>query len=937
MSNTSAKYWKQSRPARIALHSAGWLLAIVTSFWLATSNPSSLPAQSKPAPSSKPAPGAKSSATSKMSPQAKPAAKGRPATKGAATPKAKPAAPSVVQDRKTFDEHVRPFFTRHCNKCHGAEKSEAKLRLDTLTADFITRPASDHWVEVLNRINLGEMPPDGEPKPEAETLERVTDWITAELNVARSQSESTGGRVLLRRLTRFEYANTVHDLLKVNFVAGESPLEKLPPDGSIAGFDRVSRALLLDPSLMEAYLNVAQDVVDRALAFRPPLVSERTLRYKFTDAPGTPMAYQLNGRDAELDGEFLVMRESGGRTYGKLRHPYNQKEIPLTGKYRIRIRAAADKGTRGEPVFMDLVYGATGRHARFRVDATRDAPQVYEFEKTFDATEPGEFQVNIVNGTKFRLGNGEWYHYNNLLTKLAESGQSKEATRWKARLRAEGAYDGYVRSSYVPEVLQVEKLPALYLEWIEVVGPLQGEYPPPSLNAVFGDLAAARRFAASDCREEVLADAKSVFERLTSRAFRRPATKSEIAALVKLVEDEWDAGAKSPQALKAGLVALLCSPDFLFLFEPTTPDTAKTRPLNDYELATRLSYFLWSSMPDAELSRLAKAGQLRDPATLTKQVDRMLADPLSEGFVLGFARQWLKIDEISRFAPDQQIYPDYYATDMAGIDQDVKAEPLAFFREVLQKDESVTSFLDSDWLMLNERLAKLYGISGVDGGEIRRVALNRASGEAAADAPERVRGGLLGMAGVHLWGADGNRTKPVERGKYILTVLFNNPPPPPPPNAGEVEPNLSGQVLSVRERLAKHREQTTCNNCHRRIDPYGLALENFNVIGRWRDRLDGEKPLSHWGNNRPAIDSAGTLPNGREFTNFVEFKQAVTEQQERFVRALSEKLLIYAIGRTLEPADRATIDKIVSASQTPKPTLRALLRNIVVSEAFSTK
>jgi hypothetical protein len=236
--------------------------------------------------------------------------------------------------------------------------------------------------------------------------------------------------------------------------------------------------------------------------------------------------------------------------------------------------------------------------------------------------------------------------------------------------------------------------------------------------------------------------------------------------------------------------------------------------------------------------------------------------------------------------------------------------------------------------MLNERLAKLYGVEGVTGPELRRVALSR--DDAAAPVGAR-RGGLLGMAGIHLWGADGNRTKPVERGKYILTVLFNDPPPPPPPNAGEVEPNLRGENLTVRERLARHREQPTCNHCHGRIDPYGLALENFNVIGQWRDRLDGEKPLAHWGDARPPIDVAGTLPSGREFADFLEFKQALRDQEERFTRALCEKLLVYAIGRTLEPADQSQLDRLVGTPQAGHHTLRSMLQDIAESVEFQTK
>ncbi|HEX5106044.1 MAG TPA: DUF1587 domain-containing protein, partial [Pirellulaceae bacterium] len=459
---------------------------------------------------------------------------------------APPPAPAV--DFKTFEDHVTPFLKKHCHKCHGAEQAEAKLRLDTLAADFLQRPAADHWVEVLDRLNLGEMPPEDEPRPAAEDLAAVTDWITSELRLARERSQSTGGRVLLRRLTRLEYANTVRDLLQVEFAGGQGPLVQLPPDGSLAGFDRVSKALLLDPSLMEAYLSVAQQVADQAIVFRPPLVPERTLRYEFEHtAFNGAISYQLSHRANELDGPFMVVMETSARTYGKLRHPYSDKEIPLTGRYRIRVRAAADPGERGEPVFMDVTYGAEGLQGRFRVEATKDAPQIYEFEKTFDAFTPGEFHVGIANGTRFSFGNAEWHERNNELTRLAEEGNMLEATRMKARLRAEGGYDHYVRGSYLPEVLHTETLPKLYLDWIEVIGPLQGEYPPPSMHTVFGDAERAARFVAGDTsREQLLDDARAVFAGLLPRAFRRPVQDAEVERIVGLVAAELEAGAEPP-------------------------------------------------------------------------------------------------------------------------------------------------------------------------------------------------------------------------------------------------------------------------------------------------------------------------------------------------------------------------------------------------------
>jgi len=869
-----------------------------------------------------------------------------------AEPEANPARQTdAAQPSKVFEEQVQPFFQLHCIKCHGPEKAEAKLRLDTLGVEFINRPAADHWVEILDRMNLGEMPPEGEPRPAAAQLTAVTDWITSELQQARKQAQSTGGRVLLRRLSRTEYANTIRDLLQVEFAEGNGLREMLPPDGSIGGFDKVSKALLLDPSLMEAYLTAAKQIAEKAIITRPPLIPQRTMRFEFKETANSAMSYLLTNREAELQGSLMVLREGGARTYGKLRHPSDNKEIPITGRYRVRVQAAADIGKRGDPLYMDIVYGAEGRQARFRVDAPREAPKVYEFEKTFDATLPGEFQVNLVNGTRFREGNAEWYELSGKLTKLAEEGQSVVATRMKARMRAEGAYDSSVRGSYVPQALHLDILPALFVGWIEVIGPLQEEFPPKSLEQIFGRRDVSIPPAESDTSDpavvsQTIALARDAFSRLLPRAFRRPVVLREIDALVSVVREELQNRVSPEEALRTGLVAMLCTPDFLLLFEGTEPAGAiankqpatttasqTERKLTDYELAVRLSYFLWSSLPDDELLLLAKSGTLQQPTVLSAQVQRMLADPKSEGLVQGFARQWLKVAEMTRFKPDEQIYPRFYATEMVGIDKDVETEPLAFFREILNRREPVNQFLNSDWLMLNERLAKLYGIEGVTGLELRRVALDRKSGT-----PEQeVRGGLLGMAGVHLWGADGNRTKPVERGKYILDVLFNDPPSPPPPNAGEVEPNLRGAVLTVRERLQKHREQATCNSCHRRIDPFGLAMENFNAIGQWREKLDGERPLAQLGENRPVIDPSGTLPNGRAFKTFGEFRTAVTEQRERFIRSLAEKLFVYALGRTIEPPDRTAIDAIVAEAKGDEATLPALISGVVRTRQFLSK
>ena len=1018
------------------------------------------------------------------------------------------AAPPVA-DEAAFRTTIKPFFKTHCTSCHDGDLSEGELRLDNLEANFSDREPSAHWVEVLDRINLGEMPPEDEPRPAPADLVKVTDWISKNLSQMRRSAEGTGGRVLMRRLSRIEYANTVRDLLNVEFVDGQGPLEDLPPDGSIQGFDRISKALLVDPTLMQAYIDVGGQIAERAVVFRPPPVPTKTMHFDFVDTRNSAMSYLLNKRTHEINGASLTVMQSGARTYAKLLHPSTNKEIPVTGRYRVRVCAAADSGDSKKPVFMDVTFGSLGRIGRFRVDAKIDEPKIYEFDRTFDASVPGEFGVHIVNKMRFSETRQVVHKTHRESNDLFADGKPMESLRLKARMRAEGNYDSFVRGGYLPSVIDTKPLPKLHLKWIEVIGPIQSDFPPPSMHAIF-----PAGMPSAD--QQTIEAATAAIKRLLPRAFRRRTTPAELDGIVGVMKADIAAGASFEQAMETGLTAMLCSPNFLYLRED---ESAKLRKLTSFELATRLSYFLWSSKPDDELFRSAASGKLsNDAAELNRQVDRMLADPRSDGLVNGFARQWLKVDEFTRFLPDEKIFPKFYETEFAGLEKDIVQEPLAFFREVLDKEEPIQSFLSSDWLMLNERLASYYGISGVVGNEFRRVPLVKPNvwmanvkarvsnqpqigpihviGPFTADtmqsaydqrfAPERkldlekpvgelrwvkkaewtddtvhyvfndatsafylyrqidskieqdlplalgsddaikvwingdevlknyvkrgveknqdrvtvklkvgknellikivngqsnggfffkaetlqletltalqmsalkrtraqrriledtylsestsaARGGLLGMAGVHLWGADGNRTKPVERGKYLLTVLFNDPPPPPPPNAGEVEPNLRGKQLTVRKRLELHREQTTCNNCHRRIDPYGLAMENFNAIGQWRVQADGEKPINQYWGERTAIDPSGMLPNGVEFGNFLEFKRALLAQKNRFARGLTEKLLMYALGRTIEPTDRPIIDRMLVAADKDGMTIKSLVKQIVNSQPFQTK
>gem|GEM_PF-452358 len=1052
------------------------------------------------------------------------------AVAGAATP-----APTVA-DRPSFDKQVTPFLQQHCVKCHGPEKQKGDVRLDNLPPDFVNNPAAGVWAEVRNKLNLGEMPPKEEARPDSAALAAVTRWVAGEQRAVQRLAVSTGGRVLLRRLSRAEYANTVRDLLDVDFVPGEGPEDLLPPDGRLEGFDKLSKALLLDPSLMDQYFRVAELVANRAIQVRPPAVPSRVARYEFEDTRTEgPIRYIAEQRGTAFTDTAMILFDSAARTFGRLRHAHSGTQIPARGEYLVRVRAGADPGARGTPVFMEVERGPE-RIGKARVDAPLSAPQVFEFRVTCDPKVNGEFQVMFLNGTRMDDNNGDSIHYNTHIMKLGREQQFAQAELLKARGRAEGLYAEFQRGRPNVRTFDMAPLPRLLLDYIEVEGPLQGSWPPKSLSTVFAEGREPEKLGPDYARR--------IFERLLPRAFRRPVTADEVNVIAGLVADQLKRGESFEEAVKAGLVATLCSPSFLYLFEPVRsgPQTADRRPqtgvrapgaglksevgglrsLSDYELAARLSYFLWSTLPDEELTATARAGRLREPAALDAQVSRMLAHAKAEAFVSGFGGQWLKVHEFDSFQPDQQIYPAYYDNDFAGVGELMNREPLEFFREVLRRNESVLAFLNADWAMLNEKLAAFYGITGVKGADFQRVklpsradwlaqlrreagpqpvlgpwhqigpfesetfdaavatefppergvdlaakypgrnnsTLNWVKREDMADglswfpfghsrsafylhrvitsptareltlsfgvndslkvwlngtpvltanlrprvtpddqvvrvplragenhlllkvinnfgiggyyfraglipanvvsalaAPESAwtpeqqhavdafyldtvpgarRGGLVAMAGFHKWGSDGNRTKPVHRGKYVLEVLFNVPPAPPPPNAGEVQANPRGQNRSIRERLAGHRERESCRNCHAGLDPYGLALENFNAIGQWRTRQDGEKSIENWF-NPPPIEPDGSLPNGRSFANFLEYKAALASQSDRFLKGLAEKMFVYALGRTVEPTDAATIDQLVETTKSGGHSLRTLITAIVRTEAFRTK
>ncbi|MHC4880586.1 MAG: DUF1592 domain-containing protein [Planctomycetota bacterium] len=863
---------------------------------------------------------------------------------------------------ESFSTSVRPVLRKYCVRCHGPEQQSGDFRVDTLTANFDSAEQAAHWVEVMDNLNLGEMPPDDEPKPSADKLRNVTRWIAAELRAAERRTAGGGGRVALRRMNRVEFSSTIRDLLGIRFLPGDDPAELLPPDPTYDGFDKVATSLMLDSSLLGNYYEAAKKVAELAIVDGPPKFPTHLSHFEMEDMgkPGSGFSYVCSGTTVcgEHDVRLLV---GNTRTHRGLLYPKTQQMFPVKGFYTIRVRASADRGDGDEPVrmFVERQQDRHGYLMEVDVTATRDAPKVYEvtLPMTSLAESSGVYmKVGIANGAKgvqqsqlkhikgpekvISVGMPGFFSFDKKMKEASTKGDHATALRLAARKKAEG-WTGSRRPGL--GLLEPSHFRKLYIDWIEIEGPLYEKWPPRSHTALF--------FKGEDAVEN-LDYAREMFARFLPRAFRRPVEDAEVERVVKLIGAELDRGLPFKDAVKLGLTYTLTSPSFLYLSEPAPDDESRT--LTDYELASRLSYFLWSSMPDERLFKLARDGRLNNPKALRGEVDRMLEDPKSQALVDGFAAQWLQTEEFLDFQPDQKIYPQFYREHDPQLREFMAREPLAFFEEVARNDLSLLNFIDSDFVVVNEPLAKFYGLNmesfngepqttaaGRDHSHSRLWLADKQSGRHHRFAFRRVelpknspRGGLLGQAGVHLRGSDGIRTKPVNRGVYVREVLFNDPPDPPPPNAGEVEPNIEGERLTVRQRLIQHQQIEACASCHRGIDSYGLALENFDVTGAWRERQNGEE---FRGSNTPPVDASGTLPNGRTFSGFAEFKALLLEQDDRFRRAIAGKLFLYALGRPVDVRDRGTINVVTAKMSENGNTFRSAVQALVELQVFRTK
>lgn len=682
---------------------------------------------------------------------------------------------------------------------------------------------------------------------------------------------SRNGRTAVRRLNRAEYENTVCDLLSIR-----TDLKTLLAlDGSSAGFDNVSSALQISSFALERYLEAGEKALRVAIANTP----QPPLFHKKLDL--RQQTCVKNSQEAVFrhldDGLVLMSSSEWNQVWISEFYPQHG------GTFRIRISASAFQSG-DKPITYRVTSGKlTGKEGLIGYyDAQPDQPTVTE---TVVRLEPRAVIAILPYGLPGA----------NVVTKTKID-----------------EYPG----------------PGVAIQWVEIEGPLHESWPPPSHRGLLGELP-QKAFASpsiNDYREVVserpVEDAREILSRFVRRAFRRSITADDIDPFVKLFAAKLEAGATFEEAIRVALLGVLVSDEFLYLIE-------RPGPLDDFALASRLSYFLWSSCPDDELLRLAEQQRLREPAQLRQQVDRLLDHPRAAAFTENFVGQWLGLREIDFTEPNHLLYPEFDHL----LKVSMIRETELFFAELLRHDLSVTNIIDADFSLLNARLAKHYGVPGPSGFEFQRTALPKSSH----------RGGVMTMASVLKVTANGSYTHPVHRGVWILERLLGERPPNPPPDVPVVEPDIRG-AKGIREQLAKHRE-SGCASCHEQIDPPGFALENFDVIGGWREHyrttgnggevvIDGKKMLYRRG---PAVDGSGEMPDGRKFQNVDEFKKHLLADKEQILQALTRHLVTYATATAPEKIDQPELAKIIAAARQKNDGLRWLVHEIVQSPLFLQK
>jgi hypothetical protein len=810
---------------------------------------------------------------------------------------------------------VAGFYAEHCVRCHKEGKAKGGFRMDELLAKPTVEGLDDPWRNVLEKLSGREMPPaDEEKRPSNEAYEAQIQWLRGELEKSEQRTASARPRAQ-RRLNRAEYNRTVSDL----FGFPLRPADAFPPDDALHGFDTVAEGLNTSTVLLEQYLAGAQDIaaaVTRAYDTRPPERKVLRLVMNTQDPPG-----------------FRLFNPNALVRFGDPRKPWENRQwvgnswgwdqqVHAPGFYTLTLRGKPRGLEAGERVIVRLdVHGRrigvfdSGVATEGAADPPLLQARVWLEPMRFYSESAAAFTFTYVNGNPFGTAVGETEDYHGSCWQTFVDFRAKRFPDLK-----ENPGDNWMPSE-LPD-LPVRRIADVELE---VVGPEPGAWPPVGFQRTYAEALK-------------LQDLRGLLSGLMPVAWRRPVTVEEVAGIEAFAAKAADPSGGFSAKVQAAITRILVAPEFLFLVEAVPPGMPRgSYRLTNWELATRLSYFLTGTQPDAELRDAAGRGELRDATKLTAQVDRLLRDPRCvTALTDGFLSSWLHLDRLAGVMPEPKLFPRF-GDDLK---RSMAEEPKAFFAALLRENGKVTDLLDARYTWANERLAIHYGLDRklIRGSALRRVEL-----------PDRQRGGLLGMAGLLTLTSEATRTSPVKRGAYVLETLFHRPPPPPPPNVGDLIPNTASS-RTIREHLVRHREDAACAGCHSRIDPWGLALENFDAVGAWRTQEvawedpSRPDPRGDGKGNGPRtfpIDARFELPIQSEAAKRLEGLEAVRAEllhrRDDFARGFTEKMMIHALGRGLVVSDHRSIDGAVEALKQGDYRVRALVHAVVQSIAFQTR
>ncbi len=763
-----------------------------------------------------------------------------------------------------FKKHISPILTKTCVQCHGPKKAKGKFRIDTLDPNLIEGGDIDWWLEVLDALSNDEMPPeDAEVKLTGRETSKVTEWLSSEIQKASTERRHEGGHSSFRRMARYEYDYALQDLLGLSY----SLSGNLPPEAdSENGFKNSSETLQMSAMQFETYREIALKALEhttvvgeqaKTIVYQLPNSDEASSTLDRGQVSKTHILTQKT-KKGQAPPETVIFDQRNGSVKFNL-----SNHLPDQGTMRITLRARRSTMKVDEFASLRFIFSAhTSNNANFSEVISKRAIPV-----TGSLTDPQLIHLDIplseIQRNPFRNNKETFPRRDEFLTIECQS-----KTRGKEPL-------------------------SITLDFIEISAPFFEQWPPQTHRDIF--------FESPNKNEEV-EYAREVLSRFMERAWRRPVSLNEVAPFVTLFMKYRPEFSTMEEAMIEVLATVLATPEFLYL---TQGDSST---ISEIELASRLSFFLWSSIPDKELRGLAKKGRLRDPRVLEAQITRMLADPRSARFSRHFVEQWLGLDGLKSVV---------HVTDSALMEA-MQEEPIAFFKYVLNNNRSLMDFLHSDYAMLNERMAAHYQIRDIYGPQFRKVPIE----------PNTNRGGILTNAAILTMNSDGKDSHPLKRGIWMLERILDDPPPPAPPNVPEVDltdPKIL--EMTLKERIEDHRNKPACISCHAKIDPWGIAFENYDALGVYRTKIK----------NKP-IDTTSALFNKQELAGMEGLKRyLLAERQDQFARAMVDKMTSYALGRPLTFSDHAEIEALTVQFRKKEDRLRDLIHLIICSSIFNSK